>query len=96
MPIFNGSAPAVEGEKLDHLQLYPNGGVGLLGQMGVPEAAVRAERWAWVAVTRHGHQVDTYVNGALALSKILRTHAPRRMHDAPETRASIQPSDPCV
>ena len=63
MPLFNGSAPAVTGESIDHLMLYTNGGVGMLGQHGVPEAAVRPERWAWVVVTRSGHEVNTYVNG---------------------------------
>ena len=65
MAIFNGSAPAVAGEQIDHLQLYPNGGVGMLGNMGVAEAAVRAERWAWLVVTRQGHEVKTYINGRL-------------------------------
>ena len=34
------------------MQLYKNGGVGALNDMGTQEAAVHAERWCWVVVTR--------------------------------------------
>lgn len=47
------------GEQVEHVQVFKNGGVGALGQMGVQEAALRAERWAWVTVTRkEGAPVD--------------------------------------
>lgn len=63
LPIFNGSAPPTAGEAVDSVYLYKNGGVGALGQMGVREAAVRPERWAWIVVTRSGNDLITYVNG---------------------------------
>ena len=36
----------------ESVQLYKNGGVGALNDMGTQEAAVHAERWCWVVVTR--------------------------------------------
>lgn len=66
IPIFNGGMPPSPGEAgVDHVYLYKNGGVGALGQQGVRDAAVRAERWAWVVVTRSGNELLTYVNGRL-------------------------------
>ena len=78
MAIFNGSAPAIAGENIDHVQLYPNGGVGALGQMGAPEAAVRAERWAWVVVTRAGNEMKTYVNGRLCAKVDVTVKQPKK------------------
>ena len=63
MPLFNGGAPPTPHEPVDSVYLYKNGGVGALGQMGVREAAVRAERWAWIVVTRRKTELNTYVNG---------------------------------
>ena len=65
MPLFNGSAPPAHGEVIDSCMLYKNGGVGMLGQMGAADAALRPGRWAWVVVTRSNNQVCTYVNGRL-------------------------------
>ncbi len=65
MGLYNGSGPAAAGEQLEHVTLYRNGGVGALGHMGAAEAAVRAERWAWVCVTRKAGELKTYVNGRL-------------------------------
>ena len=62
LPLFNGGGPDSAG---DPVQVYKNGGVGALGQMGAAEAAVRAERWAWVAVTRKDGELNTYVDGRL-------------------------------
>ena len=38
--------------QVESVQLYKNGGVGALNDMGTQEAAVHAERWCWVVVTR--------------------------------------------
>ena len=65
LPIFNGSGPPAAGEQIESVQVYKNGGVGALGQMGSQDAAVRAERWAWVAVTRKEGEMRTYINGRL-------------------------------
>ena len=53
--------------------MYKNGGVGALGQMGTQEAAVRAERWAWVTITRKEGELRTYVNGRLCAEVKLQT-----------------------
>ena len=66
MALFNGGVPLSQGENVDSCLLYKNGGVGLLGQMGDANAAVRPGRWAWLVVTRSGdNEVTTYVNGRL-------------------------------
>ena len=38
--------------QVESVQVYKNGGVGALNDMGTQEAAVHAERWCWVVVTR--------------------------------------------
>ena len=43
--------------------MFKNGGVGALGQMGTQEAAVRAERWAWIVLTRAKGTLRTFVDG---------------------------------
>ena len=63
MPLFNGGPPPTATEPVDSVYMYKNGGVGALGQMGVREAAVRAERWAWIVITRSKNELRTYVNG---------------------------------
>jgi hypothetical protein len=65
MPILNGGAAPDDGEKVENVQVYKNGGVGALGHMGTQEAALRADRWAWVAITRSKGVLRTYVNGHL-------------------------------
>jgi hypothetical protein len=65
LQLFNGGGPPAQGEQLEHVQVYKNGGVGCLGQMGTQEAAVRAERWAWLTITRKEGELRTYVNGRL-------------------------------
>ena len=65
MPLFNGGAPAPSGEKVENVNLYKNGGVGALNDMGTQEASVRAERWAWVVATRKPGELRTYVDGRL-------------------------------
>lgn len=54
-----------QGDAIESVQVYKNGGVGALGQMGAMDAAVRAERWAWVAIIRKEGELRTYVNGRL-------------------------------
>ena len=56
-----------------HLQVFKNGGVGALGQMGVQEAGLRAERWTWVTITRKQGELRTYVNGRLCAEVKLST-----------------------
>ena len=65
LALVSGRPAPASGEKSENVQVYKNGGVGALGHMGTQEAALRAERWAWVVVTRKGHEMHTYVNGAL-------------------------------
>ena len=50
---------------MENVQLFKNGGVGALNDMGTQEAAVHAERWCWVVVTRKPGELRTYVNGRL-------------------------------
>ena len=45
--------------------MYKNGGVGALGHMGTQETALRAERWAWLTITRKKGALRTYLNGRL-------------------------------
>ena len=52
-------------EKVENVSLYKNGGVGALNDMGTAEAAVRAERWSWLVITRKPGELSTYVNGRL-------------------------------
>ena len=52
MRLFNGALPPQQGEKVEHVQIYKNGGVGALGTMGTSEASVRRGRWAWITITR--------------------------------------------
>ena len=66
LPLLNGGMPAAPGEKVEHVQIYKNGGVGALGNMGTQEAAVRPERWAWLTITRDQSKLCTYLNGRLA------------------------------
>ena len=61
LPIFHGGMPQ-PGESLEFCSMYKNGGVGALGSMGTQAAAVRAERWAWVTITRKDDTLRTYVN----------------------------------
>jgi hypothetical protein len=42
LPLFHGGGPPTQGEQLDQVQVYKNGGVGALGQMG--RYAVSASR----------------------------------------------------
>ena len=68
LPLFHGGAElsADDADDVEHVQLYKNGGVGALGEVGVAEAAVKPGRWTWVAVTRSRDQeVRTYVDGRL-------------------------------
>ena len=50
---------------LECVHVYKNGGVGALGQVGTAATALKAERWAWVTVTRKEGELRTYVNGRL-------------------------------
>jgi hypothetical protein len=45
--------------------VYLKGGVGALGRVGRAATALKAERWAWVTVTRKEGELRTYVNGRL-------------------------------
>ena len=39
MPLFNGAAPPQQGEKTESVNVFKNGGVGALNDMGTQEAA---------------------------------------------------------
>ena len=65
LAIASGRPAPSNAEKTENVQVYKNGGVGALGHMGTQEAALRAERWAWVVITRKAHEMNTYVNGQL-------------------------------
>jgi nucleoredoxin len=84
MPLFNGGAPPEKGEKIENVLLYKNGGVGALNDMGTQEAAVRAERWAWVVVTRKPGEMTTYVNGRACASVKLETPKQAKQKKASE------------
>ena len=45
LPILSGGPLPEPDEKVEHIQVYRNGGVGALGSMGTQGAAVRADRW---------------------------------------------------
>lgn len=76
-PLFNGGAPVPSGEKVESVQLYKNGGVGALNDMGTQEAAVHAERWSWIVVTRKPGELKTYVNARLCADIRLESAAKR-------------------
>ena len=64
LSILSGGPAPAEGEKpAESIQVFKNGGVGALGHMGTQETAVRAERWAWIVLTRKKNLLTTYVNG---------------------------------
>jgi thiol-disulfide isomerase/thioredoxin len=65
VPIFSGGAPPPPGEKVENVSIFKNGGVGALNDMGTAEAAVRAERWCWLVITRKPGELNTFVNGRL-------------------------------
>ena len=56
LPILSGGPLLEPDEKVEHIQVYRNGGVGALGSMGTQGAAVRADRWTWITITREGGQ----------------------------------------
>jgi hypothetical protein len=60
-----------EGERVESVQVYKNGGVGALGHMGTQETALRADRWGWVVLTRTKGQLTTYVNGQVCAEVLL-------------------------
>ena len=62
MALFCGQMPPRPGEALENVAVYKNGGVGALGSMGTQAAAVRAQRWAWITITRNHDTLRTYVN----------------------------------
>ena len=62
MALFCGQMPPRPGEALENVAVYKNGGVGALGSMGTQAAAVRAQRWAWITITRKDDTLCTYVN----------------------------------
>ena len=62
MALFCGQMPPRPGEALENVAVYKNGGVGALGSMGTQAAAVRAQRWAWITITRNDDTLCTYVN----------------------------------
>eukprot|EP00967_Tisochrysis_lutea_P051850 scaffold64138_cov30-Tisochrysis_lutea.AAC.2 len=43
LPLFNGGAVPSKGERIDHVYVYKNGGVGAMGDMGAAEAAVSSK-----------------------------------------------------
>jgi len=51
--------------ELECVQIYKNGGVGALGQVGTATTAIKAECWSWVTVTRNEGELKTFVNGRL-------------------------------
>ena len=82
MALFNGSAPATQGEMVDSVYVYKDGGVGTLGHHGVREAAMRAERWGWIVVTRSGNDVVTYVNGRVCAKIDVTVKQPKAKGDS--------------
>ena len=66
LALLNGGMAAAAGERVEHVQVYKNGGVGALGNMGTQEASVRAESWAWLTLTRDPTQLTCYLNGHVA------------------------------
>ena len=81
LPILHGGMPPELGETFEHIHVYKNGGVGALGSMGTQECAVRAERWAWVTITRKGDELKTYVNGLLCAKVSIKSDAPGQESD---------------
>ena len=74
--------------QVESVQLYKNGGVGALNDMGTQEAAVHAERWCWLVVTRKKGAPRTslaHLAHPRALSTLLEHLAPPR---APSTSSS--------
>lgn len=87
MPLFSGGSATPHAERLDHVLLYKNGGVGALNDMGAQEAAVRAERWTWLVVTRKPGELRTYVNGRLCAALQLETRDKDRHHERDDAGA---------
>lgn len=84
LAIASGRPAPSNGEKTENVQVYKNGGIGALGHMGTQEAAVRAERWAWVVVTRKNHEMHTYVNGQLCAKVPVPPQRPPKKQVPPE------------
>ena len=47
------------------VQIYKNGGVGALGQVGTAATALKPQRWMWVTIVRKPGELKTYVDGNL-------------------------------
>ena len=50
---------------LECVQIYKNGGVGALGQVGKAATALKPQMWMWVTIVRKDGELKTYVNGKL-------------------------------
>lgn len=50
LPIFNGGPPPPQGEKVENLQLFKNGGVGALNDMGTQARLVWLLRYSLMGV----------------------------------------------
>ena len=50
---------------LECVQIYKNGGVGALGEVGKAATALKPQMWMWVTIVRKDGELKTYVNGNL-------------------------------
>jgi len=50
---------------LECVQIYKNGGVGALGEVGKAATALKPQMWMWVTIVRQDGELKTYVNGNL-------------------------------
>ena len=101
-PVLSSASPQTEESEVvekESVQIYKNGGVGALGNMGAQEAALRPERWAWVAITREkdksakeGGKLTTYVNGQTCAAVTLKPAKKKKADDAADGDAA-KPSD---
>ena len=67
---------------MENVSVYKNGGVGCLNDMGTQEAALHAERWCWVVITRKPGELRSYVNGRLCAAVKLEARACTYHHSA--------------
>jgi len=92
MRLFSGSLPPSQGEKVEYVQIYKNGGVGALGTMGSSEASIKRGRWAWITITRKKGSLRTYVDGSLCADVTLKD--PKQVTSSKEGKPGQSVSNP--
>lgn len=92
MRLFSGSLPPSQGEKVEYVQIYKNGGVGALGTMGSSEASIKRGRWAWITITRKKGSLRTYVDGSLCADVTLKD--PKQVTSGKEGKPGQSVSNP--